>query len=144
VQVLNPAAGWDHHSNLKEGLTQMCAKVDRPSAALIRDLKQRGLLESTMVIWAGEFGRLPVNQGGTGRDHNRHGFTLLLAGGGFKAGFVHGATDEFGYKAVEKRVSCTSLLATLLNQLGLDHARLAYRHHGREGTLTGPPVTRAR
>jgi hypothetical protein len=144
VQVLNPAASWDHHSNLKQGLEQMCRQVDRPSAALVRDLKQRGLLESTVVIWAGEFGRLPVSQGGTGRDHNRHGFTLLLAGGGFRAGHVHGATDEFGYRAVEKRVSCPSLLATLLHQLGLDHNRLAYRHGGREETLTDAPVTGAR
>jgi hypothetical protein len=144
VQVLNPAASWDHHSNLKDGLTQMCRKVDRPSAALIRDLKQRGLLESTVVIWAGEFGRLPISQGGTGRDHNRHGFTVLLAGGGFKAGHVHGATDEFGYRAVEGLVSCPSLLATLLHQLGLDHTRLAYRHDGREETLTDAPVSGAR
>jgi hypothetical protein len=143
VQVLNPAASWDHHSNLKEGLTQMCSKVDQPSAALICDLKQRGLLESTIVIWTGEFGRLPITQGGTGRDHNRHGFTVLLAGGGFKAGYIHGATDEIGYKAVEKPMSCPSLLATLLHQLGLDHARLAYRHSGREETLTDPPVSGA-
>jgi hypothetical protein len=144
VQVLNPAASWDHHSQLKAGLAQMCPKVDRPSAALIQDLKQRGLLESTIVLWAGEFGRLPISQGGTGRDHNRHGFTVLLAGGGFKAGYIHGATDEFGYKAVDKPVSCPSLLATLLHQLGLDHTRLAYRHHGREETLTDAPVTGAR
>jgi len=144
VQVLNPAASWDHHSQIKEGLAQMCPKVDRPSAALIRDLKQRGLLESTIVIWTGEFGRLPITQGGTGRDHNRHGFTVLLAGGGFKAGYTHGATDEFGYQAVDKPVSCPSLLATLLHQLGLDHKRLAYRHHGREETLTDAPVSGAR
>jgi hypothetical protein len=144
VQVLNPAASWDHHSNLQQGLTQMCEKVDRPSAALIQDLKQRGLLESTIVMWAGEFGRLPISQGGTGRDHNRHGFTLLLAGGGFKRGHIHGATDEFGYKAVRGAVSCPSLQATLLAQFGLDHARLTYRHSGRDETLTDPPVTAAR
>jgi hypothetical protein len=143
VQVLNPAASWDHHSNLKEGLTRICANVDLPSAALVRDLKQRGLLDTTVVIWAGEFGRLPVSQGGTGRDHNRHGFTLLLAGGGFKAGYVHGATDEFGYRAVEGRVSCPSLLATLLHQLGIDHTRMGYRHNGREETLTDAAVTGA-
>jgi hypothetical protein len=143
VQVLNPAASWDHHSNLKQGLAQMCPQVDRPSAALVRDLKQRGLLDSTIVIWAGEFGRLPITQGGTGRDHNRHAFTLLLAGGGFKAGHVHGATDEFGYKAVEGRLSCQSLLATILHQLGLDHTRLGYHHNGREETLTDAPVTGA-
>ncbi len=144
VQVLNPAASWDHHNNLQQGLTQMCAKVDRPSAALIQDLEQRGLLESTIVIWAGEFGRLPISQGGTGRDHNRHAFTVLLAGGGFKAGCIHGASDEFGYKAVKDPVSCPSLQATLLARLGLDHARLTYRHSGRDETLTDPAVTGAR
>lgn len=144
VQVLNPAVSWDHHSNIKEGLSQICPKVDRPSAALIQDLKQRGLLDSTIVIWTGEFGRLPVIQGGTGRDHNRNAFTVLLAGGGFKAGYIHGATDDFGYKAIDKPVSCPNLLATLLHQLGIDHTRLAYRHNGREETLTDAPVTGAR
>src|SRR5207244_6519766 len=91
-----------------------------------------------------EFGRLPITQGGTGRDHNRHGFTLLLAGGGFKAGHIHGATDEFGYKAVDKRVSGQSLLATLLHELGLDHSRLKYRHNSRDESLTDPQVTGAR
>jgi hypothetical protein len=146
VQVMVPIAtgGWDHHSDIKGGLKRVCPQVDQPSAALIADLKRRGLLDSTIVMWTGEFGRLPITQGGTGRDHNRHAFTLLLAGGGFKAGYVHGATDEFGYKAIEKRVSCQSLLATLLHQLGLDHARLKYRHNGRDETLTDPPVTGAR
>jgi Protein of unknown function (DUF1501) len=146
VLVLVPIStgGWDHHSDIKPNLPRVCRQVDQPSAALIKDLKQRGLLDSTIVLWTGEFGRLPITQGGTGRDHNRHGFTLLLAGGGFKAGHVHGATDEFGYKAVEKRVSCTNLLATLLNQLGLNHEQLAYRHNGRKETLTDAPVTGAR
>jgi hypothetical protein len=146
VLVLVPIAtgGWDHHSDLKPNLPRVCRQVDQPSAALIKDLKLRGLLDSTIVLWTGEFGRLPITQGGTGRDHNRHGFTLLLAGGGFKSGHIHGATDEFGYKAVEKRVSCPSLLATLLHQLGLDHERLSYRHQGRAETLTDPPVTGAR
>jgi hypothetical protein len=148
ILVMVPiAAGgmpWDHHSDLKPGIAKVCPQIDRPSAALIRDLKQRGLLDTTIVLWSGEFGRLPITQGGTGRDHNRHAFTLLLAGGGFRPGHVHGATDEFGYRAVEKRVSCPSLLATLLHQLGLDHTRLAYRHHGREETLTDSPVTGAR
>jgi uncharacterized protein (DUF1501 family) len=102
------------------------------------------LLDSTIVLWTGEFGRLPITQGGTGRDHNRHAFTLLVAGGGFKPGHVHGATDEFSYQAVEGRVSCPSLLATLLHQLGIDHTRLAYRHNGRDETLTDAPVTGAR
>jgi hypothetical protein len=146
VQVMVPVGGggWDHHSDIQRGLGRVCPQVDRPTAALIQDLKQRGLLERTIVMWAGEFGRLPITQGGTGRDHNRHAFTLLLAGGGFKPGHIHGATDEFGYQAVEGRISCPSLLATLLHQLGLDHERLSYRHHGREETLTDAAVTGAR
>jgi hypothetical protein len=146
VQVMSPVSGggWDHHNNIKAGLAKVCPQVDRPTAALVRDLRQRGLLESTIVLWAGELGRLPITQGGTGRDHNRHAFSVLLAGGGFKAGHVHGATDEFGYRAVEKPVSCPSLLATLLNQLGLDHRQLSYRHHGRDDTLTDAAVTGAR
>jgi hypothetical protein len=148
VQVMAPIAyngmPWDHHSDLKPGLAKVCPQVDQPSAALIRDLRERGLLESTIVLWTGEFGRLPITQGGTGRDHNRYAFTSLLAGGGFKAGYIHGATDDFGYKAVTDRVSCTSLLATLLNQLGIDHTQLSYRHEGREETLTDPSVTGAR
>jgi hypothetical protein len=144
VPVPVATGGWDHHSDIKGGVPRVCAQVDQPSAALIADLKQRGLLETTTVVWTGEFGRLPITQGGTGRDHNRHAFTLLLAGGGFKAGFTFGATDEFGYKAVDQRVSCPSLLATLLHQLGLDHTRLSYRHGGREETLTDAAVTGAR
>jgi hypothetical protein len=145
VQVLTPVAtgGWDHHTDIPGGVAKVCPQVDRPSAALVRDLKRRGLLESTVVLWTGEFGRLPISQNGTGRDHNRYAFTLLLAGGGFKAGYVHGATDEFGYQSVDGVVSCQSLQATLLNQLGLDHTRLAYRHNGREETLTDAPVTGA-
>jgi uncharacterized protein (DUF1501 family) len=101
------------------------------------------LLETTIVVWSGEFGRLPISQGGSGRDHNRHAFTILLAGGGFKAGMIYGKTDEFGYKAVEDRASCPDLLATLLHQMGLDHTKLAYRHNGREESLTDPAVTGA-
>ncbi len=104
----------------------------------------RGLLDTTIVLWTGEFGRLPISQKGNGRDHNRNAFSLVLAGGGFKAGHVHGRTDEFGYKAVDGRVSCPDLLATILNQLGLDHDRLKYLHHGREESLTDSPVTHAR
>src|SRR5262249_42378638 len=148
VQVMAPVQPntmpWDHHSDLKKNTEAIAPRVDRPSAALIRDLKQRGLLESTIVLWAGEFGRLPITQGGSGRDHNRHAFTLLLGGGGFKAGHVHGATDEFGYRAVEKRVSCPDLLATILRQLGLDHEKLTYRHAGSDESLTDAKVSRAR
>jgi hypothetical protein len=145
VQVMVPVSsgGWDHHSDLRNGLRRVCPMVDQPSAALIKDLKQRGLLDSTIVIWTGEFGRLPITQGGTGRDHNRHAFTLLVSGGGFKPGFIHGATDEFGYRAIEEPVSCPSLLATLLRQLGIDHTRLAFRHNGRDETMTDAPVTGA-
>ncbi|HZW30258.1 MAG TPA: DUF1501 domain-containing protein [Isosphaeraceae bacterium] len=148
VQVLVPiAAGtntWDHHEKLKSGLEAVCPQVDRPSAALILDLKRRGLLDTTIVLWTGEFGRLPISQHGNGRDHNRHAFSLILAGGGFKSGYVHGRTDELGYKAVEGRVSTPDLLATILNQLGLDHDRLKYRHQGREESLTDSAVTHAR
>jgi hypothetical protein len=147
IQVTAPIASgtmpWDHHNALAPGLRKVCPQVDQPTAALIADLKQRGLLESTIVWWAGEFGRLPITQGGTGRDHNRYAFSLLLAGGGFRSGYVHGATDEFGYKSVEKIVTCQSLLATLMHQLGIDHNRLTYPHQGRDETLTDPSVTGA-
>ncbi|HVC97984.1 MAG TPA: DUF1501 domain-containing protein [Pirellulales bacterium] len=146
VQVMVPVktGGWDHHSNIKSGLEAVCPQVDRPTAALVRDLKQRGLLDTTIVLWTGEFGRLPISQGGNGRDHNRHAFSVLVSGGGFKAGHVHGASDEFGYRAMEGRVSCPDLLATILWQLGLDHDRLKYMHHGRAESLTDSPVTGAR
>jgi hypothetical protein len=135
---------WDNHSNLKQGIEEIAKKVDQPAAALIRDLKQRGLLESTIVVWTGEFGRLPVSQNGNGRDHNRNAFGLFAAGGGFKAGCIHGATDDFGYRAVAGRVGCPDFTATILNQLGLDHERLTYFHNGRAETLTDPAVTKAR
>ncbi len=118
-------------------------QVDRPTAGLIRDLRMRGLLDSTIVLWTGEFGRLPISQKGDGRDHNRNAFSLLLAGGGFKAGHVHGRTDEFSYAAEEGKMSCPDLLATILHQLGIDHDRLKYLHHGREESLTDSPVTHA-
>lgn len=148
VQVFPPLSPsfqpWDNHGDLQNGLKTICGHVDRPSAALIRDLKQRGLLEDTIVIWTGEFGRLPITEGADGRDHNRHAFSSLLVGGGFRAGFTYGATDEFGYKAVEDRVSVPDLHATLLHQLGLDHKRLAFVHSGRPERLTDPEVTGAR
>jgi len=117
--------------------------MDQPSAALVNDLKRRGLLDSTIVMWAGEFGRLPVSQGADGRDHNRHAFSLWLAGGGFKSGYVHGATDEFGYKSVQDVISVHDLHATLLHALGLDHEQLTYPHEGRDDSLTDAPVTSA-
>jgi hypothetical protein len=148
VQVFPPLKPsfqpWDNHSNLKNGLKTICGQVDQPSAALIQDLKQRGLLEDVIVMWTGEFGRLPITEGADGRDHNRHAFSLLMAGGGFKGGHIHGATDDFGYKSVQDRVSVPDLHATILNQLGLDHTRLTYLHNGRPERLTDPEVTGAR
>jgi hypothetical protein len=148
VQVFPPVKPqfqpWDSHTDVKTELEGICARCDQPSAALIKDLKARGLLENTIVLWTGEFGRLPVSQNGKGRDHNRNAFSLLLAGGGFRAGHCHGATDEVGYRSVEKRVTVPDLHATLLHQLGLDHTKLTYRHHGRPETLTDAPVTGAK
>jgi hypothetical protein len=144
VQVFLSGQPWDTHSKNAETLKGLCARTDGPSAALVRDLKQRGLLDSTVVLWTGEFGRLPVSQGADGRDHNRHGFSLWLAGGGFKKGYVHGATDEFGYAAVENTVSVHDLQATLLHALGLDHHALSYPHDGRDETLTDAEVTGAK
>jgi len=130
----NPA--WDQHSNMpKHG--DHAKAVDKPIAGLLADLKQRGLLEDTIVWWGGEFGRTPYAQGnGTGRDHNPGGFTVWVAGGGFKRGFAHGATDEFGSKAIENKVHMHDLHATILHQLGLDHERLTFRYNGRDFRLT--------
>ena len=148
IQVLTPiksgTMAWDHHEKIKPGLEALCPQVDRPTAALITDLKQRGLLDSTIVLWTGEFGRLPISQKASGRDHNRNAFSLLLAGGGFRAGYAHGQTDEFSYRSVEGRVSCPDLLATILNQLGLDHDQLTYPHLGRDESLTDSSATGAR
>ena len=135
---------WDNHNNLKTDLQTICARTDQPAAALIKDLKGRGLLESTVVIWTGEFGRLPITENADGRDHNRHGFSLLLAGGGFKQGFVYGETDEFGYKAVVNRVSVPDLHATIYHLLGLDHNRLNYPYHGILETPTDAKVNGAK
>jgi len=147
VQVFPPVRPsiqpWDNHSNLTDELPKICSYTDLGGAALIKDLKQRGLLEETAVMWAGEFGRLPLSQKGTGRDHNRFGFSLWMAGGGFKKGYIHGSTDEIGYRAVENRVSVPELHATLFHVLGLDHKRVTYKHHGRDESLTDPPVTHA-
>jgi hypothetical protein len=144
VQIFPPVASWDHHSDLKPGLQSMCAQTEQPSAALIQDLKSRGLLNQTIVMWTGEFGRLPITQGGSGRDHNRHGFSLIMAGGGFKNGLVYGETDEFGYKAVTNRVGVPDLQATILYLLGLDHDRLRYPYHGIDETPTDAKVNGAR
>ena len=128
--------GWDHHTKINDELRKKCGEIDRPVAALLRDLRQRGLLDETLVVWGGEFGRTPVSENGDGRDHNHYGFTVWLAGGGVKGGIAHGATDEFGFKAEEGRVSVHDLHATILHLLGLDHERLTYRYSGRDFRLT--------
>lgn len=127
---------WDQHSQLKQGHTKNALEVDKPIAGLLKDLKRRGLLEDTLVVWGGEFGRTPVAQGNDGRDHNPEGFTMWMAGAGVKGGYRHGATDEYGYYAVEKKMHVHDLHATLLHLIGLDHERLTYRHAGRDFRLT--------
>jgi len=143
VQLFLSGQPWDTHDKNAERLKGLCAKTDQPSAALVQDLKQRGLLESTVVLWTGEFGRLPVSQGKDGRDHNRHAFSTWVSGGGFKGGYVHGATDEFGYRAVENIVSVPNFHATLLHTLGIHHRGLTFPHEGREASLTDFEVTNA-
>ena len=135
---------WDTHFQHNERTRTVARNVDRPSAALISDLARRGMLDDTLVIWAGEFGRLPAAQGKDGRDHNRHAFTILLAGGGVKRGLTYGRTDDFGYKIDEHPVSINDLQATILHLLGLDHEQLTYRHSGRDESLTDAVVTGAR
>ena len=127
---------WDQHGDLERGHGAMAFQVDQPIAGLIKDLRQRGLLEQTLVVWAGEFGRTPFSQGSNGRDHNPYGFTVWLAGGGIKGGTVYGATDEFGYHAVQDKCEVYDLWATVLYQLGIDHEQLTYRHGGRDFRLT--------
>ncbi len=127
---------WDQHFNLTAALGANCRSVDQPIAALLTDLKQRGLLKDTLVIWGGEFGRTPHAQGDDGRDHNNKGFTMWMAGGGVKGGFAHGRTDDYGYEAVENKVHVHDLHATILHLLGLDHERLTYRYAGRDFRLT--------
>lgn len=135
--------GWDHHNNLHKGLIDRTRSVDQPTATLLTDLEQRGLLEDTLVLFGSEFGRLPTAQGADGRDHNIMGYSMFLAGAGVKKGFSYGATDEFGIKAVEGRMHVNDLHATLLAALGLDHEKLTYRYAGRDFRLTdvaGDPV----
>ena len=144
VQLFLSGQPWDTHDKNAERLKGLCAATDQPSAALVQDLKARGLLDSTVVLWTGEFGRLPISQGTDGRDHNRHAFSLWVAGGGFKAGHVHGATDDFGYKSVHDVVSVHDFHATLLHTLGIDHNALRFPHEGRDASLTDPEVTGAR
>lgn len=140
VQIYIDGNRWDHHSDLVKGLRQSCGATDKPAAALLTDLKQRGLLDSTLVVWGGEFGRLPIAQGtigpNVGRDHNPSGFTVWMAGGGTKGGVVHGATDEIGYKAVENRVSVHDYHATILHALGMNYRDLVFQREGRQERIT--------
>jgi uncharacterized protein (DUF1501 family) len=135
VQIFHEA--WDHHGGLTKGLKDQCGKTDQASAALIKDLKQRGMLEDTLVIWGGEFGRTPMVQGGNdGRDHHPKAFTMWMAGGGLKPGLILGESDEFGFNAVKDPVHVHDLHATLLHLLGFDHTKLTYRFQGRDFRLT--------
>jgi hypothetical protein len=127
---------WDQHSNLKDGHEKNAKAVDKPIAGLLKDLKSRGLLDSTLVVWGGEFGRTPMAQGSNGRDHNPFGFTMWLAGGGIKGGTIYGATDDYGYYAIEDKVEVHDLHATILHLLGIDHKRLTFRFSGRDIRLT--------
>ena len=140
VQIFIEYQIWDNHSDLKKNLEYCCGKTDQPSAALVQDLKQRGLLENTLVIWGGEFGRMPISQvragADVGRDHGPDGFSMWMAGGGVKKGYIYGATDDIGHKAAQDRVSVHDFHATFLNQMGLDHRKLVYHRHGLEERLT--------
>lgn len=135
---------WDTHADNANATKAVATQLDQPSAALVKDLKQRGLLDSTLVVWMGEFGRTPVSQGANGRDHSRRGFSLWLAGGGVKSGYAHGKTDDFGYESIEQVVTMHDLHATMLHCLGLDHQRLTFEHNGRSETLTEPDLTHAK
>jgi hypothetical protein len=127
---------WDQHSQLYDGHTKNAQEVDKPIAGLLKDLKSRGLLKDTLVIWAGEFGRTPVSESGDGRDHNPYGYSIWMAGGGVKPGFIYGATDDIGYHAVEDRMHIHDFHATVLHLLGLDHEKLTYQYSGRNFRLT--------
>ncbi len=127
---------WDAHDNVVENHEKMAGATDQPVAGLLKDLKRRGMLDSTLVIWGSEYGRTPVSQNGKGRDHNPAGFSIWMAGGGVKGGVVHGSTDEIGYRAVENRVHARDIHATILHLLGLDHRNLTYLHNGRFERLT--------
>ncbi len=144
VQVFHGSNGgagaWDAHSNLKAGHAKLCNQVDRPIAGLLKDLKRRGLLDETIVVWATEFGRTPGVEGGDGRDHHPYGFSVWMAGGGIRGGVVHGATDELGFHAVEDRHYVTDIHATVLHQLGLDSRRLEVPGYKRLDIDHGQPI----
>ena len=139
IELTCPKVGgdrWDQHGNLKSGHENNARAVDQPIAALLKDLRQRDMLDETLVVWAGEFGRTPFAQGKNGRDHNQYGFTVWLAGGGVKPGIIYGATDEWGYKAVQNRAEMHDLHATMLHLMGVDHKRSTFRFSGRDMRLT--------
>ena len=127
---------WDQHGSLTANLPRNCRSVDRPIAALLTDLRARGLLDDTLVVWGGEFGRTPTAEGKDGREHHPFGFTMWMAGGGIKGGMTHGATDDYGWHAVQEKVHVHDLHATILHLLGIDHERLTYRYGGRDYRLT--------
>jgi hypothetical protein len=136
VQIFMAGQPWDTHNNNAAGTRRCCEQTDLPAAGLLTDLKRLGLLDSTLVFWGGEFGRTPGAQGKDGRDHHPYGFSVLLAGGGIKGGQAYGATDDFGYRSAVDRCSTADLHATMLHLLGLDHAKVTYKHHGRDERLT--------
>ena len=140
VQLFLGGQPWDTHNTIRKTLPDICAKTDKPASALVKDLKQRGMLDTTLVHWGGEIGRLPVCEGelndAAGRDHNGQGFSIWLAGGGIKGGMTYGATDEVGHRAADNVVTPNDYQATILHLLGLDHVKLAYHHNGREQRLT--------
>jgi uncharacterized protein (DUF1501 family) len=139
VELTCPSIGhdrWDQHSNLKKGHEDNARAVDQPIAALLGDLQQRGMLDETLLVWAGEFGRTPFAQGTNGRDHNPFGFSIWLAGGGVRGGTIYGQTDDYGYKAIENKVEIHDLHATMLHTLGLNHEQLTFRFGGRDMRLT--------
>ena len=127
---------WDTHSGHNDKVPQLCQAIDQPIAALLADLKQRGLLEDTLIVWGGEFGRTPTSENGSGRDHNHHGFSMWMAGGGVKGGMTYGETDDFGFKATVDKMHVHDLRATMLHLLGVNHELLTYRHAGRDFRLT--------
>lgn len=139
IELTCPSVGfdrWDQHADLIKGHESNAKAVDQPIAGLLKDLRQRGLLDETLIVWAGEFGRTPFAQGENGRDHNQYGFTVWLAGGGVKPGTIYGATDEWGYKAIENRTEIHDLHATMLHLMGVDHTRSTFRFGGRDMRLT--------
>ncbi len=148
VQIFVESQIWDNHADLEQGLRYSCGKTDKPVGALLTDLKQRGLYDSTLVVWGGEFGRLPLSQiqpgreKSAGRDHGPAGFTVWMGGGGIKGGTVYGATDDLGYKAIENPVSVHDFHATILHLMGLDYSKLVYNHHGLNEKLTGQEPAR--